>query len=663
MAVKKVRILMGQSNADGQADKASLSASLRGPQANSYIFNYENNAIEVLNCDAVGANQPNNVTSHIAGWCGPEMTLSASVVVAEGECYLFKYAVSTTSLGPSILYREWHPEANDLYTEFTTRFGAFVAKMATLGHTVDVCEIYWYQGEADTFIEGNDNAYLGLFKRFKSDVRAFLAPYTSSPVIKWTSALIHQPILPSGPTIFLLNRTKNVRAALLKAGWDDKFYRIVDADKFSFQTNLIHLDTQGVMDCGNAFYAAAQLTTSNTMALEDYTLASIRQRMSEEFGIELNNENMSRIDNRINDALAWIVNRRKNWPWLHRDAAINIGEKSTSATDIRYGASIFSLAQTQGLYSSWSQSPVEPRELLDFTGDGYAGLMALSYTGTTIQLRQGFADDDYTCAISAISVGAVTTFTVNLTTARGGTAVLPTNVSTFGVKIAGTSHATPAGSYDGYYYATRTGNNTFTIAVNSAGHTAVTFGTVQIAREFTVAQGYLELPEDYIRNDTAYTNEDDGTPLTYRHPTIFNRELRQNRVASNSDRIYTVVPDPMNVSNKKFIAVYPFFTERCVLNISYFTDVKKLIADDDVPDVPRSDRFVVINAAGWFVAQWQKDTELLAFYRDGALNELERMAKEYQLSDDLTENLPSDAGRTDNEPIRGPSGFPEFDLP
>jgi hypothetical protein len=97
------------------------------------------------------------------------------------------------------------------------------------------------------------------------------------------------------------------------------------------------------------------------------------------------------------------------------------------------------------------------------------------------------------------------------------------------------------------------------------------------------------------------------------------------------------------------------------LYLTYSGDAKKLVNDSDIPDIPRSDRFVLINAASWFTAQMVKDTEMVTFYRDGALNELERMTKEYQLSDDITEDI--DVDNTNIPLLRGPSGYPEFEEP
>lgn len=662
MAAKILRLLLGQSNPEGYADKASLPVSLRGPQANSYIFNYENNAWEILNCDGAGANLPNNTTYHTANKVGPEMSLSAAITAAEGECWLFKFCVPSTTMGPAALYREWNVESVDLSAELFVRFNAAALALAGLGHTIERIEVYWYQGEGDTFIEGNDISYFGMYRRFISDIRTWLANFKTdrlSTNIKWIAVLIHDLILSSGVATFFISRTRNIRAALMKAGWDDPNYRILDADRFSFQNDLIHLDTQGVVDCGEAMYAAALLTYNNTMALEDYSLYSLRNRVAEEFGIDLTVPlNVSRIDKRINDAISWVVNRRKNWPWLEKDTAINVGEPSTAVVNVRYGAAIFSLAQNQGLYSSFSQTVIAPRELVDFEGEGKNGLMVQAVSSNSFVLRQGYRGDGQTVTITAITVGNPTVITVSLATTQGGTAEIPTHVATFGVQI--TNNTLSVGTLNGYHYATRISATQFSIPVNTTALTVVVNGTAQLAKEFVIAQGYFELPDDYIRNSTAHTDDDqlDNT-LYYRHPTLFEREVKAKRLSSIISPIYSVVVDPMGLTSKKYLTVFPYYTDRQTIYVKYFADAKKLIADDDVPDVPRSDRFVVLYASLWFAAQWQKDMELLAFYRDGALNELERMTKEYQLSDDITESLPMTPDVPG--PVRGPDSFPEFD--
>jgi hypothetical protein len=293
-------------------------------------------------------------------------------------------------------------------------------------------------------------------------------------------------------------------------------------------------------------------------------------------------------------------------------------------------------------------------------------MMVSSYSGTTINLRRRYKGEQQICTITGVTLGNPTVFTVSLTTTQGGTAVLPTNVSTFSVLIDNTLYTgSGGGSYDGVQTATRISATQFSIPIDSTLHGTYTpFGTAtaQIAREFAVAQSYIELPQDYIRNSTMHVDEPiDENIVHYRDPATFQRELRKDRLVTGIDRIYTVVPDPLGISPRKYAAFYPYFTERHTLFCSYFGDAVKLVADADEPVIPRSDRFALLCASCWFVAQWQKDNELLTYYRDTALNELERMSVEYQLSDDLTQDYEIDNDNVDG-PIRGPGNFPEFEF-
>lgn len=657
MALKKVKVLLGQSNQEGVASKLLLPASLRGVQANTYIFNYENNARELLNCDGAGANLPNNNTVHFAGFVGPEMQLAAAAVAEYGEIDLFKFAVVGTAMGPIAGSRSWNVEDADLFTEFVTRWTAYVALMNGLGHTIDVIDVNWLQGESDAGTEGNDEAYYGFYKRFIRQVRAVLQPYTTSEIIPWITGLIHSGV---GNTNY--SRLQNVRAALARAGWSDPTYRIVDLNRFSFLGDNLHLDTNGVVACGQAFWDASQLTYNNSMPLEDYSLGSLRTRLSEEFGIDLNvAANNSALDRRINDAIAWVVNRRKNWPWLERDTVIDIGEldESLDSSD-RYGSALFTKNRITATYCSFNLTAISAREMIDFVGSGMTGLLAVSYGGSTIQLKSRYRGDQQLCTITGVTAGNPTIIKVSLSTYDGGTAVIPSHVPTFQVSLASTATTTPVGNFDGTYVATRVSDSEFSIPYNSTTTGPTATGFAQIAREFRIAQAYFELPDDFIRSIAMNIDEDtEDNLIKYKTPTLYEREIRNDRVASNLNRIYTVVPDPLNTSSRKFAAFYPYFTSKHTLYAKYYGDAKKLVADDDVSDIPRSDRLVVLYAAGWFVAQWQKDNDLVAFYRDGALGELEKMTKEHQFSDDSTEGF-DDAGDP-LDPIRGPSGFPRFE--
>jgi len=663
MAVKNVIVRLGQSNEEGRGNKLDLPLSLRGPQANTFIFNFENNAMELLNVDGVGPNLPNNTTGHIAGRFGPEMSNAAAAVAALGEIYIFKFAVDSSVLGPSAIFPVWNSEtATGLFPPFMVRWNAFKAVMTGLGHTIKVLYVDWKQGDSDCFVEGNDLAYYGLYKRFMKEVRAFVMPNDPLPC-RWVSNLTHHLVIPSGPAgIFLVQRAKNVRSAQLRAGWDDANYRVYDSDGYSYLPDLIHLDSQGNIDIGVAEWNAYSLSYNNSMALEDYTLKSIRERLADDFGIDLSKQNnVIALDKKINDGIAWISNRRKNWPHLERDTSINVGETTPTLADIRYGAGIFTKSNNQVPYTSWSNTPISPREIVDLNGQGREGILCVSISSNTMLLKHGFRGDAQVVGTLLITTGNPTIFTINLATTQGGTCHIPTNVATFGVAIAGSLHD-GALTYDGYYYATRIADDKFSIPVNSTGHVLVALGVAQVAREFKVAQAYFELPDDFIRNSACHTDEDtEENTVRYIHPTLFEREIRARKLHTSLDRIYSVTVDPLNINPKKYAWMYPYFLDRRVLHFKYFGDAKKLVSDEDVPDVPRSDRIVVLYAAGWFVAQWQKDAEMIPVYRDGALGELDRMTKEYQLADDFTENFPS----SDDVPgiPHGPSGFPEFDEP
>jgi len=234
------------------------------------------------------------------------------------------------------------------------------------------------------------------------------------------------------------------------------------------------------------------------MAYEDYDLASIRQRCLEEFGIPSTASNNAIVDRRVNDAISWIVSRRKNWPWLRRETEIVV-------------------------------------------------------TGSTT--------------------------------------------------------------------------------------------------------GYFQLPSDCIKVLSVH-RQDDASEVKQMRPIEFEVTKLNDAVVANVCMFYTVVPDPDRVVSNFYLRVWPFSGVEDTLTVRYYGDALKLVEDTNVPDIPRADRFAVYYASLWFVAQWQKATDMVAFYRDGALNELERMAKEYELTDDVTEDTEDIS--SDPDFIKGPNGFPQF---
>jgi hypothetical protein len=397
------------------------------------------------------------------------------------------------------------------------------------------------------------------------------------------------------------------------------------------------------------------------MALEDYTLGSIRSRLAEEFGINIDvQENADIIDKRINDAGSWIANRRKNWPWLEKSTVLDVGEPSTSLQDDRYGAGIFYKMQRTVTNCVFSRTALIVRELVDFTGSGLDATMATAYGGTTMTLEKAYTGSPQICTITGIVAStSPTVITINLLDSDGASVAIPSHVTTFTAIISG---VTGTGTLpNGTLVATRVSNTKFSVPVNTSGSTFTLLGTAQISREFRIVQGYFPLPQDFINAESVHSDlPTNWTTLKYMDPTSFERRVRASKLSDSLNTLYTVIPDPLNIDDIKYLVVYPYYNSRNILHVKYFGDIRKLVGDNDIPDIPRSDRFLLWYASAWFVAQWQKDTDMVAFYRDGALGELQRMSTEYQLSDDLTQ----DADMEDDSlgPIQGPHNFPKFSL-
>ena len=235
------------------------------------------------------------------------------------------------------------------------------------------------------------------------------------------------------------------------------------------------------------------------MAYEDYNLVSIRTRLREEFSLSNTAEINTIIDKRINDAVAWIVSRRKNWPWMHRIYALTV-----------------------------------------------------------------------------------------------------------------------SGSVDGIF----------------------------------------QMPDGFIRI-TSVHKRSDGYAARYRNPVLFEHVKASIALVSSVNMVYTVIPDPNGAVSNLYVKIYPYSGIVDTLDITYYSDARKLVDDANVPDVPRSDRFAVWCAAVWFVAQWQKDADMVQMYRELANSELEKMTSEYQFADDITEES-EDVGEVDFSTLKGPAGFPEF---
>lgn len=184
-------------------------------------------------------------------------------------------------------------------------------------------------------------------------------------------------------------------------------------------------------------------------------------------------------------------------------------------------------------------------------------------------------------------------------------------------------------------------------------------GTTTVGLACRQVEGMFQLPDDFIRVDGppliqgAYPT---STELRYQDPEKFQRnEHRQTPALLNNLR-YTVVRDPLDLEERKYLRVYPYIADRRIIRLSYYRDIPKLVADGDIPIIPRSDRMVLWYAAAWFVGQLN-DEQDVTMYRDQALEGIERMAQEFELVDDASEYVED---HSEPDFVLPPAGYEDF---
>lgn len=166
--------------------------------------------------------------------------------------------------------------------------------------------------------------------------------------------------------------------------------------------------------------------------------------------------------------------------------------------------------------------------------------------------------------------------------------------------------------------------------------------------EVSVHVGYIELPEDFYAIDT--TDEMSniaGEYIRYFDNQRFQHIRNKSQLSIATDRIYTVLGDPINVDRSaRYIAFYPYYGTMDSLYYSYYYVPPQLVSDNDEPILPVGDRPVLVDFALWFVSQ-AKGYEKVMLYRDMATSGLVAMLDHYK--EDSTTDF-------------GPTGGPSLDM-
>ena len=379
-------------------------------------------------------------------------------------------------------------------------------------------------------------------------------------------------------------------------------------------------------------------TASNAMAVEDYTLLQLRTRIAEEFGLDSAVTAVGdMIDRKINDALQWLKSRLRLATWSRLPTSIQVGDTSTSTTTTTVDSGRFDLAQ---LTVSGTLGTASTRQIVNLSGGDTDGFVIQSIASDVYTLDAPFIGGDANKAsITGMTLASPAVFTVSATTVQSGDTALPDNGTTFEVSISGILPDGAGPTVNGIQVATKLTATTFSIAVDTSVDTyTLTAAQAHCAKDFSILEGIFQLPEDFETMISVHVDSAlDGTGLNPVTHSEFENHIRQKISRGQRDRIYTIVSDPLKTSDRRFLMIYPYYSDRQVIRAQYHGDVPQLVADGDIPLIPRQDRLTLFYVAGWFVATHQKEAEMVPFYRDMGMQLIDQALSE-RMHDDFSQD-------------------------
>lgn len=245
-----------------------------------------------------------------------------------------------------------------------------------------------------------------------------------------------------------------------------------------------------------------------------------------------------------------------------------------------------------------------------------------------------------------IEVPAATAITVGVT--QGSTSV--TGVTTVAARDIFVPSAVTDTTVNGYTVSA--GGTNFTLQ-------SVYRGTTEAALSAQVYKGVFELPSDFNRLEYAgFLDSLTGVQMNYVSPVEFDKIKNEIIVISLRDVIYTVRADPLGLTKKFYLCVFPYINELTTIKLVYWGQPTTLANNSDVPVISENDQDCLFYFAAWFYAQ-ARGFESFQFYRDQAMTELRQMMK-------ITEKVDEDntVPTTSSDPssfIPGPPNYPEFE--
>jgi arylsulfatase A-like enzyme/methionine-rich copper-binding protein CopC len=245
----QVYLLGGQSNGNGRADAAQLTAPLSAVQTDVrlyYLNNQDENSVlpEEQWID-LAPGSGHGTTLYYATEFGPEVSFGRAMADAKPteNIAIIKYTHGGTNL-----YSQWSA-SGDKYATFVTTVQAALAALTTAGDTYELRGMLWQQGEADTGGTAADNYQSNLtdlIARVRTDLNGGAAfPF----VIGSLSDSQYSNITTAGSGPYKVRQAQEAVAAA------DATVGIVLTDGFGIQSDGIHFDHNGQVALGQGHAA------------------------------------------------------------------------------------------------------------------------------------------------------------------------------------------------------------------------------------------------------------------------------------------------------------------------------------------------------------------------------------------------------------------------
>ncbi|MDF7802101.1 sialate O-acetylesterase, partial [Pontiellaceae bacterium B1224] len=252
----KVYLLGGQSNAVGRGDDSDLTSPLSDPQTDVAFYFRSTATVNNLGHLLEETIIPLNTGSgHGTGAPVSEREFGSEISFGrqmaddhpDENIMIIKYAEGGTSL-----YADWASDGTQ-YIIFLETVENALAELTAAGHTYELGGMLWTQGEADRTLAYSlvyEENLISLISRVRTDLFDGVdCPFIISGLSENQTADVHI----SGTGAY------NVRQAQEAVANDLAQVAFVDTDDFEVRpTNVIHFDTQGLLDMGYAFAAAIQ---------------------------------------------------------------------------------------------------------------------------------------------------------------------------------------------------------------------------------------------------------------------------------------------------------------------------------------------------------------------------------------------------------------------